>query len=72
MVKLGTSLHFVLNKFSNKTYSSCQVRIPKLYKRVTARSYGLNRLDDTMADLQNIHYDTLRQVYILKTLHHAI
>ena len=33
-----------MNTFSNKTYSYCQVRIPKLYKRVTARSYCLNRL----------------------------
>ena len=29
--------------------------IPKLYKRVTAMLYGLDRLDCTMADLQNIH-----------------
>jgi len=53
-----------MNTFSNKTYSYCQVRIPKLYKRVTAMSYGLNRLDDTMTDLQNIHW--------AKTRHHAV
>jgi len=42
--------------FSNKTYSYCQVKIPKLYKRVTARSKGLNRLYGMMADLQDIHW----------------
>jgi len=69
---LGTALHFILNTFSNEIYSHCQVRIPKLYNHVTARSYGLNRLDDTMTDLQNIHWATLLQVYILKTRHHAV
>ena len=59
--------NFILNTFSNKTYTFCQVNIPKLYKRNTTRSHGLNRFDDTMTDLQNIHtgYPTLRPVYIL-------
>ena len=34
----------------------CQVRIPKLYKRATARSYSLNWLDDMMTDIQNIRW----------------
>ena len=46
------SLHFILNTFSNKTYSNGQVNISKLYKRVTARSYSLNRFDGTMMVLQ--------------------
>ena len=56
---MDTSLHFIINTFSNITYSYCQVRIPKLYKRVTAMSYVLNRYDDTMTDLPNIHLATL-------------
>jgi len=62
IIKLGTLLHFILNTFSNTTYSYCQVNISKLYKRVTARSCRLNQLDDTMTDLQNA---TLHPVYIL-------
>ena len=50
-----------MNTFSNKTYSYGQVRIPKLYKRVTARSYSLNRLDGTMTYLLNLHWATLAQ-----------
>jgi len=46
----------MLNTFSNKSYSYCQVRIPKLYKRVNARSYRLYRLDGMMNDLPNIHW----------------
>jgi len=59
--------NFILNTFSNKTYTFCQVNTPKLYKRNTTRSHGLNRFDGTMTDLQNIHtgYPTLRPVYIL-------
>jgi len=47
-----------MNTFSNKTYSVLSGH--KLYNRVTPRSYGLNRLDDTMTDLRNIHWATLR------------
>jgi len=43
----------------------------KLYKRVTAKTYGVSRLDGTVTDLQNIHWATLRLVYILKTRHHV-
>ena len=42
---------------ATKHISFCQVNIPKLYKlykRVTARSYSLHRLDGTMTDFQNI------------------
>ena len=56
---MGNSLHFILNTISNETYSYCQVKIPKLYKHVTAWIYGLNRLDGTMTDLQNIHQASL-------------
>ena len=62
-VKLGTSLNFILNTFSNKTYSlqsGQDSQAIQLNKHVTARSYGLNQLDGTMTDLQNIHW-----VYIL-------
>jgi len=55
---MDTSLHYILNTFSNKAYPCCQVKIPNIYKRVTTKSYGLNRLDDTMADLQTIHWAT--------------
>jgi len=66
---LGTSLRFILNKFSNKTYSYWQVNMPNLYKHVTARSYVLNRLDDTMTDLQNIHWATLRSTQCISWRH---
>jgi len=47
-VKSGT---FILNTVSNTTYSYCQVSIPNLYKRVTAKLYALNRLDGMMTAL---------------------
>jgi len=53
-----------MNTFSTKTYSLLSGQDSKLYKRVTARSYDLNRLDGTMTDLQNA---TLRPVYILSS-----
>ena len=37
-----------MNTLSNKTYSYDQVRIPKLYKCITAGSHGLIRLNGTM------------------------
>jgi len=61
-----------MNTFSNKTYSKCRVRIPKLYKRVTARSYCLNRLDETMTNLQNRHWATLRSSCRLTWMWHTI
>ena len=69
---IGTLLHFILSILSNKTYSHCQVNIPNIYKHVSAMSCGLNRLDGTMVDLQDIHVDTLRPVYILKTRYHVV
>jgi len=38
IVKLGNVLLFTLNIFNNTTYPFCQVKIPKLYKHVTAGS----------------------------------
>ena len=58
-----------MNTLSNKTYSYCQVKIPKLYKCVTARSYGLD--DDTSSE-HTLGYATLRPVYVLKIRHHAV
>jgi len=55
-------LHFILNTFINKTYSYSDVNIPKVHKRVTAKSYGLNRLDNTITDRQNINWSMLRSV----------
>jgi len=49
IVKLGTSLHCILNTFSNITYSL-------LSGQDSARSYGLNPLDGKMADLQDISF----------------
>ena len=52
---MGILLHFILNKFSKrKTYSHCQVNVSELYKHVTTRQCGLNRLDDTMTDPHDI------------------
>ena len=59
---IGTLLHFILSLLSKKTYSHRQVNIPNLYKHVTAIPYSLNRLDDTMTDLHDIHWATLRSV----------
>ena len=56
MVQLGTLLHIILNRFSNKTYSYRHVKISKLYTHVNARLCRLNRLDGTMTDLQDIHW----------------
>ena len=61
-----------MNTFSNNTYSYCQVRIPQLYKRVSARLCGLDWLDGTVTDLQIIHWATLRHVYVLEIRHHAV
>ena len=58
-----------IHVFSNTTYSYCQVRIPKLYKRVTARSCGLNRLDGTMTGLQNIHWTTFLSAQCISSRH---
>ena len=48
---------------ATKHISFCQVKIPKLYKRVTASSYGLNRLDGTMTNFQNIHKSSNLYIY---------
>ena len=64
IIKVGTLLHFILNTVISTTYSYCQVNIPKLYKRVTAR-YGLNRLDDMMLALQDIHCAMLRSAQLI-------
>ena len=70
IIKLGTLLHFILNIFSNKTYSYCQVNISKLYKRVTAMTYGLNQLrwhDDGSSERY-----APPSVYPVKTGRHAV
>jgi len=43
----------------------------KLYKRVTAKSYGLNRLDGTITGVQNIHWTEHNPVHIMETRQHA-
>jgi len=48
---LCTSLHFIL-----KTYSLLSGQDFQAIHRVTARTYGLNRLDGMMTDLQNLHW----------------
>jgi len=53
---LGTSLHFILNIFSNKTYPQLSSQDSQAIQRVTARAYSLNRLDGTMTVRQNIHW----------------
>jgi len=60
MVQLGTLLHIILNRFSNKTYSYHQVKISKLYTHVNAMLCRLNRLDGTMTDLHDIHWAMVR------------
>jgi len=45
IVKLGTSLDFTLNTFSNQNITYCQVYIPKLYN-VTARFKSVRCHDD--------------------------
>jgi len=47
---MDTLIHFILNTFSNKTYSLLSGQDSQ-----AAMSPGLNGLDDTMTDLQNIH-----------------
>ena len=74
IIKLGTLLHFILNTFSNTTYSYCQVNISKLYKRVTAMTYGLQsvRWHDDGSSVYTLHYATLHPGYIQKTRHDAV
>jgi len=56
---ISTLLHFILSTLSNTPYSHCQVYIPNLYKHLTARACGLNRLDGTMTVLQDINWAKL-------------
>ena len=61
IVNMSTVLYFILNTFSNKIYSpTVRSRFPSYttISDVTARLCGLNRLDGTMTDLQNIHWAT--------------
>jgi len=71
---LGTSLQFILNTFSNKTYFQLSGQDSQAIQACNGNGirFKLVRWHDDGSSEHTPGYTTLRPVYILKTRHQAV
>jgi len=71
---MGTSLHFILNTFSNKTYSLMSGQESQAIQACHCNviRFKLVRWHDGGSSEHTLGYTMLWPVYIMKTRHHAL